>query len=395
MGRADSPLRDRVIFVEGAPRSGTTWLVRLLAAHPRIGGVGAESHLFDNGVDRLFDNFEQRRQHAQGLLHYMERDDLVDAVRDLCDRVFLSMRDGLGCDPPPDHVIEKTPVGSRPDGLDIERKHECYPDAWCIHVLREREATIRSMMKSPFIADRSYENCAAIRDGAVGNIRRVFAGPRYREVNHEELLADPAAACAELFEWIGLEADEQMRATVTMLARERVSEVAAPEPAAGPAPGARRRVGHLARSVRRRLARKPPAPSALDLFSFGLVRGLRRNDAEALRALTHPSLEYVLRSPDGDLELDGDEARDALVRLAEATFARRHIGQWWAGAPAAPAEWWSSAPGQLFWSVMFSTLNGDATRVDVALGCTLEDGLARRIVAITAGPLEGRPVIAA
>ena len=58
MGVADSPLRDHVIFVEGAPRSGTTWLVTLLATHPEIAGVEAESHLFDFGVDRLLDNFE-------------------------------------------------------------------------------------------------------------------------------------------------------------------------------------------------------------------------------------------------------------------------------------------------------------------------------------------------
>ena len=60
MGRDGSPLRDRVIFVEGAPRSGTTWLVTLLATHPDIAGVQAESHLFDFGVDRVFDNIEGR-----------------------------------------------------------------------------------------------------------------------------------------------------------------------------------------------------------------------------------------------------------------------------------------------------------------------------------------------
>ncbi len=54
-----SPLRDRVIFIEGAPRSGTTWLLSLLATHPDIAG-SRESHVFNYGVDRLFDNFEVR-----------------------------------------------------------------------------------------------------------------------------------------------------------------------------------------------------------------------------------------------------------------------------------------------------------------------------------------------
>src|SRR5829696_8348006 len=92
MGVAGSPLRERVIFVEGAPRSGTTWLVTLLATHPEIAGVQAESHLFDFGTDRLFDNFEHRHPHLHGLWHYLEREQLVDLVRDFCDGVLLAMR---------------------------------------------------------------------------------------------------------------------------------------------------------------------------------------------------------------------------------------------------------------------------------------------------------------
>ena len=45
MGREGSPLRDRVIFVEGAPRSGTTWLVTLLATHPEIAGARRRDRL--------------------------------------------------------------------------------------------------------------------------------------------------------------------------------------------------------------------------------------------------------------------------------------------------------------------------------------------------------------
>jgi hypothetical protein len=50
MSIASSPLRDHVSFIEGAPRSGTTWLLTLLATHPDIAG-SRESHLFNFGVD--------------------------------------------------------------------------------------------------------------------------------------------------------------------------------------------------------------------------------------------------------------------------------------------------------------------------------------------------------
>jgi len=109
MGIADSPLRDRVIFVQGAPRSGTTALVALLAAHPQIGGVQSESYLFDFGVDRLSDNFEGRHPSLHGLRSYVERrEQLVDLARDLCAGVLMSMRSHVGVGEEPALVVEKT-----------------------------------------------------------------------------------------------------------------------------------------------------------------------------------------------------------------------------------------------------------------------------------------------
>src|SRR3954467_10772798 len=119
MGRADSPLRDRVIFIDGAPRSGTTWLVTLLATHPDVAGVAAESHLFDFGVDRLFDNWENRHPTLHGLQSYLDREQLFALARDLCDGVLLAMRDHVSQGATPAFVVEKTPVGARKDGLDL------------------------------------------------------------------------------------------------------------------------------------------------------------------------------------------------------------------------------------------------------------------------------------
>src|SRR3954452_13428825 len=112
MGVGGSLLRARVIFVEGAPRSGTTWLVTLLATHPEIAGVEAESHLFDFGVDRLFDNLEQRHPKLRGLTSYLDREELVDLVRDLCDGVLLAMRAHVSVGPEPPFVVEKTPIAA-------------------------------------------------------------------------------------------------------------------------------------------------------------------------------------------------------------------------------------------------------------------------------------------
>src|SRR3954467_12732807 len=228
MGRSGSPLRDRVIFIDGAPRSGTTWLVTLLATHPDIAGVGMESHLFDFGVDRLFDNFEHRDPYLHGLRRYLDREQLVDLVRDLCDGVLLAMRSHVSAGSEPEFVVEKTPVADGIGGLDLERKSECYPDAWYIHIVRDREAVTRSLMRSPWMSDRSHAACAAHWDRTGGNAPSTLVGlSRYREVSYERLRADPAAGCRSLFEWLGVAATDEELETVTELSRQKWPDLGA------------------------------------------------------------------------------------------------------------------------------------------------------------------------
>src|SRR4051794_37897609 len=252
MGVGGSLLRDRVIFVEGAPRSGTTWLVTLLATHPEIAGVEAESHLFDFGGDRLFDNLEGRDPTFHGLMSYLDREELVDLVRDLCDGVLMAMRSHVCPGAAPPFVVEKTPISSRPGGLDLARKRDCYPDAWYIHIVRDREAVARSLMRAPWMSDRSYAACTGLWDRTVGHARETLGDlPRYREVSYEELRADPAEACRALFEWLGVAAGDEQLETIRVLSSEPFSDlgaVAAP-PARSPVAAAPRRLVSGARAL--------------------------------------------------------------------------------------------------------------------------------------------------
>jgi hypothetical protein len=403
MGRADSPLRDRVIFVLGAPRSGTTWLVTLLATHSEIAGVESESHLFDNGVDRLFDNFEGRDPYNH-LQSYLDRDELVDLLRDLCDGVLGAMRAHVSPAATPPFVVEKTPVVAGGGGLELERKRECYPDAWYVHIVRDREAVAQSLMRAPWMADRSHAACAGLWDDTVGSARATLGDhPRYREVSYEELRADPAAGCQELFEWLGVDSGEASLERVRLLSRDQYSDLGAVEGADGRFSLARVAAvpGRLASASRAALARRSngsaakrrsePAGAAL---AFTFVRAMRERDADTLRSLTAPSLDVVYRGADGDRTLRGEDGRAALVKMAEEIFARRYVGEWWA-AGGGLGDWWTRVAGRPFWTIFFSSLGGDATRVDVAIGLVLEEGLVRRALVFAAGPLAGRPVAAA
>jgi sulfotransferase family protein len=395
MGRDGSPLRERVIFVEGAPRSGTTWLVTLLATHPEIAGVEAESHLFDFGLDRLFDNLEGRDPVFRGLQRYVDRDEFLDLARDFCDGVLMAMRSHVSNGSTPPFVVEKTPIAGRDDAFDLERKREVYPDAWYVHIVRDREAVIRSLMRAPWMPDRSYAACAAHWDRTVGRARETLGDlPHYREVSYEELRADPGDACRELFEWLGVASDDDVLETVRVLSREQFSELGAVPPAAGG--GRAGRVRPLLSRARARLERRS-APeqnhTTASALAFYFVQAMHERDAETLRSITAPSLEFVYRSADGDLTLREEEARAALVMVAEDTFARRYVGEWWAAPAGGPGEWWTSAPGKAVATIFFSALAGDATRVDFAIALQEADGLVKRAVMISAGPLAGRPVL--
>ena len=397
MGVAESPLKDRVIFVQGAPRSGTTWLVMLLATHPQIAGVEAESHLFEFGVDRLFDNFEGRNEHLHGLQSYMEREELIDLVRDLCDGVLSAMRSHVGGGSEPEFVVEKTPTSANHASLDLSRKRECFPDGWYLHIVRDGDAVTRSLMKAPWVSDRSEAYCRKLWSDSVSYTRECLADlPRYREVDFGRLVENPSRTAAEVFEWLGADAGPGVLETASSLLRERFSELGALPPVddSGHSIGRRaRRAASFARvAVGRGLEALVPKSEAADAGStltFGFARALRERDVTALSALTSDSVALAVRSPDGDLRLSGDEARTALLEMAAQIFAKRHVSERWASTTGV-TEWWNRGPGHEFSTIFFTGLLGDADRVDVAFALSPTGGRISEIVAITAGPLSGR-----
>ena len=399
MSIESSPLRDHVIFIEGSPRSGTTWLLTLLATHPDIAGVEAESHLFNLGVDRLFDNFEIRHPPLPRLHSWVEREELVDAVRDLCDRLFLAMRSHVAADTDPRFVIEKTPVDPKTGERDLARKREVYPDAWYLHIVRDREAVTKSLMRAPWIADRSYEACSSMWDTTVGFVRDAFGDlERYRELSYEELRADPGEALRPVLDWVGLASDEEVLETIRVLSRQQFSDLGALPAAQRGAVRSLRPIALAASArdaLRRGRERLRPSAETDDGGSgiaFTFVSGLRARDDEVLRSLTGATFEFEFSSPEETLALRGDEARDALARLADETFGRRYFREWWV-ATDGPSEWWASAPGKPFTSIFLSALGGTAKRVDLAVCLAVEDELIRRVVVVSAGPLSGRPVV--
>ena len=57
LSRAESPLKDRMIFCFGARRSGTYLLQRIVGAHPLVSQVPSETHIFSHGLVPLLERF--------------------------------------------------------------------------------------------------------------------------------------------------------------------------------------------------------------------------------------------------------------------------------------------------------------------------------------------------
>lgn len=125
-----------MIFVGGAPRSGTTLVQNMLDSHPEIFG-GPEFHHLE-AIASL-----RRRMHAaagQGWTSdYHAAGDIDRAIARLIEALMLPLADRHGSA----LISEKTPgnVLVFDDLLDL------YPQARCIHVVRDPRAVIASMLQ--------------------------------------------------------------------------------------------------------------------------------------------------------------------------------------------------------------------------------------------------------
>src|SRR6059058_6091134 len=97
MARDDSPLRDRVVFLVGARRSGTNWFERILNAHPDVVAMPSETYLFSHGIAPLAERFQHVNPGSSMMGQtFIERERLLDALRDLLDTVLCDSLERLG-----------------------------------------------------------------------------------------------------------------------------------------------------------------------------------------------------------------------------------------------------------------------------------------------------------
>jgi hypothetical protein len=382
MGIADSPLRERVIFIEGMPRSGTTALVSMLSVHDELAGVVSESRLFSRGVDALYDNHGRHGRYDAFLSGYCDDDEITDLVRDLCDGVLTAMRSRVK--PDAGWVVEKSPAPLEDLARTLEYKLRTYPDAWYVHLLRDREETVASLAKAPWNpldedASRAWwdRSLTAVRD-------QLSDHPRFVELDYGELRADPVGFVAGLLERIGLDVDAGQRAAIEAVSRERISTFAPEEIKGGGSKGRAVAVGARLRAGARRLATRPrdPQPSSAAgprPVGRALIDAIRDGDAVAVEKLTTDDIVVELRSGAGDLRAAGAEGRERLLELGRTMLTRELTWETWTVVEQPPTVVW-----------LLGAIRSDGRRLDASMGMLEREGRIGRLGIISAGPPSGR-----
>lgn len=420
VGITESPLTGRVVFVIGVARSGTTWLAQLIGQHPDFVGSN-ESHLFDRGVNQLFDNFENRVPEERYLASYMDRDDLVGLVRELCDGVFLRMRERNR--PDARFVVEKTPFGEHSFRAELRRKLECYPDAWYVHLIRDPRAIVRSWHER-WGAGRPASSIAEVWAQSIHDVRSQLGdSPRFREVHYKDLLESPVDAMGELIDWFAARRDPEIDSIIRETAGyaagvkpardEETWEIELPaadiraiedvagdqmledgyellRPAVAPwhklrakinasgrvAPVASRLAGRARarRAVRTSVRWALPEGPITELCE-SLARALAEADGAALRSLASPELRLEMRTGAGDCSAKGDQAINALRAAAHALFKASKVSARWVPSVGEPMS-----------SLWFTGMRADARRIDGALAFTVEDGRVAHLTLLCLSP---------
>jgi hypothetical protein len=199
-----------LLFVVGCPRSGTTWVQRLLATHSSI-RTGQESDIFDLYIgpqlrawERELDP-ESSGRGGVGLGCYFTD----QAFRDLLKSYLLQLLQPMvGNLQPGELFLEKTPGHV----LYIPEISALLPEARFIHVLRDARDTVASLLGASRTWGRAWAprlagNAAATwlnHVQAARQAQRALPPRQFFEVRYESLHTDGPRVLRHLVDWSGI-----------------------------------------------------------------------------------------------------------------------------------------------------------------------------------------------
>ena len=199
-----SDILERPLLIVGAPRSGTTWLMRTLLQDRRMVG-GQESHFFRTFGATLH-SFDQQigRPRKTGLACYWRRAELVAELQRLWRRTFEPLAVAR---PEARLLVEKTPDHA----LWLHIARDVVPDARAIHIVRDSRAVVASLLEASrrpwgqIWAPKSRRAAVAVWRS---HVSAALDSPLpIHLVRYEDLVDDAPAVLAGIYEFLALPRD--------------------------------------------------------------------------------------------------------------------------------------------------------------------------------------------
>jgi hypothetical protein len=199
----------RPLFIVGAPRSGTTWVQRLLLSHPAVRG-GQESNFFCAfGPILHMYRFGEQPGRVAGLPNYWTETDLTAEIRSLWCKTMRPFMAPAADGTRPVLLVEKTPGHAM--FMDVITK--VLPEARFVHVIRDSRSVAASLLAAKKDEWAKMWAPTQARDAALTWYHHVTAArkfaktlppEKYTEVFYEDFHADPAANLTHLLDYLNL-----------------------------------------------------------------------------------------------------------------------------------------------------------------------------------------------
>ncbi|MGB0066226.1 MAG: sulfotransferase [Terracidiphilus sp.] len=197
-----------LLVIAGTPRSGTTWIQRLLASHPKI-RTGQESNLFSQHIGPQLRAWRQlndpKLRGGLGLGCYFSEDAFLSILKSYLEQLLQPMVGNLA---PGEMFLEKTPDNA----LYLPQIFELLPRARVIHVLRDARDVVSSLTaREAWLsawAPANAQEAARTWVRYVTAVREAMPGipaAQFHEIRYEEMSRNPVEELKKTADFLGLD----------------------------------------------------------------------------------------------------------------------------------------------------------------------------------------------
>lgn len=219
------------VFVVGVPRSGTTWLFNMIAAHPDFCSLDGANTLFQHYIFRMEKMYQKEEVDlkSKGFNRGMPSKFTPENFHDLLAKYVDIFYEQLSPDKP--YYVEKA-TDLLSEAANIRR---FIPHAKFIHIVRDGRDSALSDMKyrkkygSPLGIENIYEAAQRWKDDTLAFRQEMRLHPEQMiELKYEELLVETVPMLQQVFEFIGADASPEITKQIVNKFDYRLNPVSKP-----------------------------------------------------------------------------------------------------------------------------------------------------------------------